>query len=627
MLADSGAAALLTQRTLRAEAIAIGTAVPVMCIDGVAELEDIAACSTTPPSGRASPDDPAYVIYTSGSTGLPKGVQVGHRSVANFLQAMQQALDLQAGQTLVAVTTISFDIAVLELFLPLVTGARVVIAGRDAASDGHQLDQLLRSTRATCMQATPILWKLLLDAGWQPQAPFTAICGGEALRPELAAALLARGVTLWNAYGPTETTVWSTLHHVTRVLPSQRVSIGRPIANTRVYVVDSRGQPVPVGVWGELLIGGDGLAHGYLHRPELTEERFVEDPFESARGARLYRTGDIGRWLPDGTLDVLGRSDQQIKIRGHRVELGEVEALLREHPDVEDACVALREDDAGEPMLVAYVSASMGATMARGAPRELRDFLRKRAPEFMVPSAVVWLDALPRTANGKLDRGALPAPPGAPQVEPAEGPRDAIEQTLMEAWEELLGVPVGVHDNFFDLGGHSLLAIRLVSLLRERHTWHVPLATLLRVGPWPTWPPTCANVLNSRVGGRWLRFRLRRAPGRCSWSTARLATCWILRKSCARSDQSTRCTGCARVGSMESRSRCTRWNPWPARTSKKSARCNPTARIACSDGLPVAVSRTKWQGNSKRQVSRLSSLPFWIINRLAVRSFPEHSSR
>jgi amino acid adenylation domain-containing protein len=449
---------------------------------GAVALPDLAAidaCEGADGPAIANADDAAYVIYTSGSTGRPKGVQVGHRGVVNFLHAMRQQPGLGSDDTLVAVTTLAFDIAVLELFLPLITGARLVIASRDVALDGGRLAELLASSGATCMQATPVTWRLLVDAGWRPSRRFTAICGGEPLPPELAADLLARGVTLWNAYGPTETTVWSTLQPVTDL--TDRIPIGRPIANTRVYVLDRRQQLAPIGVWGELYIGGDGVAHGYLGRPELTAERFVPDPFDPGRGARLYRTGDVARFKADGTLDVLGRVDHQVKIRGHRVELGEIEVLLRQHPSVRDACVSLRQTGVGEPQLVAYLTPATGSSSS-----ELRGFLRQRVPEAMVPAAFVWLEALPRTPNGKLDRAALPAPGVAGEAEAGRGegytgPRDETERILIGEWEELLGCsPIGVHDDFFDLGGHSLLAIRLVYRLRAKFGWHVPLASLLR---------------------------------------------------------------------------------------------------------------------------------------------------
>jgi amino acid adenylation domain-containing protein len=474
VLEDSHAVLVITERVLTAE---LDTCpLPLVCLDAPEERSAIEAHSNLPTPPRATAEDAAYVIYTSGSTGRPKGVEVGHRGVVNFLHSMRREPGLQSRDTLVAVTTLSFDIAVLEVFLPLIVGARLEIAGRDVAVDASRLAQLLESSQATLMQATPVTWRLLLDAGWRPSRAFTAICGGEPLPASLAADLLERGVSLWNAYGPTETTVWSTLQQVTHA--AHRIPIGRPIANTRVYVLDRQLQPTPTGVWGELYIGGDGVAHGYLERPALTSERFIADPFDSTPGTRMYRTGDVARFLADGTLDVLGRVDFQVKIRGHRVELGEIDAVLRQHPAVREACLVARPSGSGDARLLAYVT-------PRGAPipeaRELREFLRQYLPEYMVPSAFAWLDDMPRTSNGKLDRAALPDAPADGRVDAYAAPRDEIERTLVAEWEELLGrAPIGVHDNFFDLGGHSLLAIRLVYRLRDRFGWHVPLATFLR---------------------------------------------------------------------------------------------------------------------------------------------------
>jgi amino acid adenylation domain-containing protein len=474
ILEDSQAVAVVTQSAL---GLQLGdSGLSLICLDAAEERAAIDACPPTRLSTRGEPDDAAYVIYTSGSTGRPKGVQIGHRGVTNFLHAMRQQPGLTPDETLVAVTTLSFDIAVLELFLPLLVGARLVIASRDVVVDGARLARLLETSQATVMQATPVTWRLLLEAGWSPARGFTAICGGEPLPPDLAADLLGRGVTVWNAYGPTETTVWSTLEHVTRA--ADRIPVGRPIANTRVYVLDAHLQPVPIGVWGELYIAGDGVAHGYLRRPELTAMRFVAESSGAPAAARMYRTGDIARFLADGRLDVLGRTDHQVKIRGHRVELGEIEAILRQHPSVREACLVLRETPSEEARLLAYVTPQH---VGSADSQELRGFLRHYVPEFMLPSAFVQLDSLPRTTNGKLDRAALPEPPAVVRVVSGAGPRDEIERSLVAEWEDLLErSPIGIHDNFFDLGGHSLLAIRLVYRLRDRFGWHVPLATFLR---------------------------------------------------------------------------------------------------------------------------------------------------
>jgi amino acid adenylation domain-containing protein len=324
---------------------------PVVLIDE--DWEVIARESADPVTSTVGPDNVAYVIYTSGSTGRPKGVEVLHDSVVNFLDSMRLEPGLTASDTLAAITSISFDIAGLELYLPLVCGARIVLATRDQATDSYQLVELLESSGATVLQATPASWRMLLDAGWKNPARIKMLVGGEALPRDLATRLLAVGGELWNLYGPTEVTIWAT---VARILPnSETISIGRPIANTQAYVLDRSLRPVPIGGVGDLYLGGRGLARGYLHAPELTAERFIRNPFGTAPGDRLYRTGDRARYRFDGTLEYLGRTDQQVKLHGFRIELEEIEVALREHPAVREAAVALREDAPGQQRLVGYV--------------------------------------------------------------------------------------------------------------------------------------------------------------------------------------------------------------------------------------------------------------------------------
>jgi len=407
----------------------------------------------------------AYVIFTSGSTGRPKGVQVPRRGLANFLGTMRGRALLTAQDVLVAVTTLAFDIAGLELFLPLITGARLVIAGREAAGDGARLAELLAASGATVLQATPATWRQLLEAGWRPPGGFRALCGGEALSVALAGRLLQEGADLWNLYGPTETTIWSAIEPVSPSASSV-VPLGRPLGNTGIHLLDPRWQPVEIGAPGEVCIGGAGVARGYLRRPELTAERFVPDPFAGELGARLYRTGDLARRLPDGRIEFLGRLDHQVKIRGFRIELGEIEGALLQHPALRQAVVMARQDQGDDPRLVAYVVAEGAAPTVS----ELRRFLRRRLPEYMIPAAVVVLERMPLNASGKVDRRALPAPSGdRPEQESAyEPPRSDLEVTIAGIWRELLGIGrVGVNDNFFDLGGHSLLLLRLRGKLRE----------------------------------------------------------------------------------------------------------------------------------------------------------------
>ena len=433
------------------------------------------------PAPFLDPDGLAYVIFTSGSTGRPKGVQVVRRGLANFLASMRQRPGLGRSDVLLAVTTLAFDISGLELLLPLTVGARVVIAGREDAADGTRLAALLAGHGATAMQATPATWRLLLEGGWQAPSGFKVLCGGEALPGELAARLGAQGAEVWNLYGPTETTIWSAVEPVDPARAAERavVSLGRPIANTRIHIAGRGLEPVPAGVPGELLIGGVGLARGYLGRPDLTAERFVPDPL-GGRGERLYRTGDLARRLPDGRLEFLGRLDHQVKVRGYRIELGEIEAALAEHPAVRHAVVVARPGPGGERRLVAYAETADGVdgTLALD---QVRAFLRDRLPDYMLPAAFVTMDRLPLNPSGKVDRRALPDPSPERPVLAVEyiAPREGREALLAALWSELLGVErVGIRDNFFDLGGHSLLLMRLQGRLAAETGVDLPVLEL-----------------------------------------------------------------------------------------------------------------------------------------------------
>ncbi|HKI06703.1 MAG TPA: amino acid adenylation domain-containing protein, partial [Thermoanaerobaculia bacterium] len=409
-----------------------------------------------PPRVDLGPDNAAYVIYTSGSTGRPKGVQIPHGALANFLASMAERPGFSARDVLLAVTSLSFDIAGLELFLPLMRGGRIVLASREETADGRRLQELL--AEATVLQATPATWRLLIDSGWQGNESLKALCGGEALAPSLAASLLERAGSLWNVYGPTETTVWSTVEEI-----HGPISIGRPIGNTEAYVLDGRGNPVPVGALGELVLGGAGVARGYLGSPDLTAEKFVPNPFGTP-GSRMYRTGDRTRRRPDGTLECLGRIDHQVKVRGFRIELGEIEAVLGRHPDVAAAVVVARDE-----RLVAYVVGRLSD--------DLRAWVRRSLPEYMVPTAWVALERLPLTPNGKVDRKALPAP--TVEAGSAAEPRNPVEELLAGMWCELLGLErVGIHDDFFDLGGHSLKATQLAARVRLAFGVDLPLRRL-----------------------------------------------------------------------------------------------------------------------------------------------------
>ena len=435
-----------------------------------------AAEAAEPTSRPVTSSHLAYLLYTSGSTGQPKGVMVTHRNVVNLLEAMRETISLGADDRFLAITPLSFDIAALELWLPLTTGARVVVADRGAGGDPVELTRLIDAAQITVMQSTPVTWRLLMQHGWRGRSGFRAICGGEELPSALAKAVLKTDVTLVNGYGPTETTIYSTSYHVC----DATVSIGRPLANTEVYLVDRHFELVPQGAIGELLIGGDGVARGYAQRPALTAERFVPNPY-GPRGSRLYRTGDAAGWNADGSLRFHGRLDNQIKLHGHRIELGEISSVLETHPSVRESAVLLREDVPGQPQLVAYVVPVAGLPALEtdaARDRPLRQHLQARLPEYMVPSVLVPLAALPLTPNGKLDRQALPAPErsragvGTSYV----APRTATEAQLAAIWSDVLKLPqIGVEDSFFELGGHSLLATQVVSRVRERWNREVPL--------------------------------------------------------------------------------------------------------------------------------------------------------
>lgn len=471
MLEDAEAPVLLTQEAL-AETLPAGKAARIR-LD--ADWPEIAAESGENVPGAAKAEDLAYTIYTSGSTGKPKGVQIPHRAVVNFLISMAEKPGMTVEDRLLAVTTLSFDIAGLEIFLPLTIGASVEIVSRSVYSDGNQLLRKLLTSGATMMQATPATWRMLLEAGWRASPGLKILVGGEAVASKLAKQLMQRSASVWNVYGPTETTIWSTIR---KFEPGEDgVSIGRPIANTEIFILDTSLQPVPIGVTGELMIGGDGLARGYFKRTELTAEKFIPHPFRRETGARVYRTGDLARYLPNGDIEFLGRIDHQVKIRGFRIELGEIEAVLRENTAIKDAVAVAREDVAGDKRVVAYFVPAGASPTAR----ELREFLRKKLPEYMIPSLFVSLEKIPMTPNGKVDRRSLPAPGQADiaAIEQLVTPRDEVESKLVRMWQDILRVSqVGVRHDFFELGGHSLLAARLMTQISAQFHVNLPIATL-----------------------------------------------------------------------------------------------------------------------------------------------------
>lgn len=466
MLENSGAAVLLTSHSL-VEQIPSHNAEEVF-VD--TEWAEISSLPVEHFDSGVGADDLAYVIYTSGSTGLPKGVKVHHRAVVNFLHSMEKAPGISSADVLLAVTTLSFDIAVLELFLPITVGAEVVIAPREGVADGEQLKQIISAKKITIMQATPTTWRLLIAAGWQGGA-FKALCGGEPMPADLAKDLVQRAATVWNLYGPTETTIWSTCHQIHE--GDETILVGRPIDNTQTYIVDKYDQPTPVGVAGELLIGGVGVTKGYHERPNLTAKCFVPDAFAGDAKQPLYRTGDMATFLSDGKIKLHGRIDQQIKLRGYRIELGEIEAVFLACEEIEQAAVMAREFGPGDQRLVAYYT-EKGDQLN---PEQYRKILQDKLPRYMVPSFFERLVEMPLTANGKIARGSLPTPAkreigGERSNEQAES---KMEEMLCEIWSDVLQVKrVGVNENFFDIGGNSLLSLQVLGQVEKKLQIKVP---------------------------------------------------------------------------------------------------------------------------------------------------------
>jgi amino acid adenylation domain-containing protein len=468
MLQDSNAAILITERKLLPGLP--NTRAKVLCVEDLLLQHPPSRRSSRGSLEAISSSRLAYIIYTSGSTGQPKGVQITHRSVVNLLCSAAKTSGITAADNLLAVTTLSFDIAGLELFMPLILGGQVTLASREQAADGTQLGAFIESAQPTVMQATPSTWKLLIESGWQGRKQLKVFCGGEALTRSLADELLNRVREVWNFYGPTETTIWSTAG---KVQPGTSISIGRPLANTQLYILDPRLNLLPVGAIGELHIGGDGVALGYLNRPELTAQRFIRDPFSNDPSRRLYKTGDLARYLPDGQVECLGRIDHQVKIRGFRIELGEVETILRLHPAIADAVVTAPENAFGEKRLAAYVVSRNGPP----STSDLREFMETRLPSYMVPGSYTLLSRLPLTANGKIDLRQLPAPE-AVSLPPQKyvPPRNEDEQRLADIWKEVLTLnQVGIEDNFFELGGDSLSATRVFARINRAFSANISL--------------------------------------------------------------------------------------------------------------------------------------------------------
>ncbi len=422
---------------------------------------------------KLSADTLAYVIYTSGSTGQPKGVPIHHRALANFLFSMDETIGGGRQSKLLAVTSVSFDIHGLELFLPLLQGASLYLASKEQSISGQKLKDLIQEQQINVMQATPTTWRILLDAGWTGGETFTVLCGGEAFPRELLRALLPQVKTVWNLYGPTETTIWSTAHRLDSA--TDPLYIGKPIANTEIYILDDHHKPVPTQVTGELYIGGEGLSPGYLHRPDLTAERFIAHPIAGAGGGKLYRTGDIAVWHENGQLECLGRVDSQIKLNGFRIEIGEIEAHLGKVMDSQDLAVVLKKLDGGREALVGYVvpQGSIESFDATAILRRLGEFL----PSYMVPSYLLAVDVLPLTPNLKVDYKALRTRHDTFQMASAQvGAQNAIESIIMDVWREVLGLDaIDRSANFFALGGDSIAANRMVLALSKKFETEIPL--------------------------------------------------------------------------------------------------------------------------------------------------------
>lgn len=479
MLEDCQAALLVTQETLLL-ALFSNYRNPVICLDREqTHIKNAATRQSIQLPNNAA--ECAYIIYTSGSTGQPKGVQISHRALINLLYYVyEQEPGVKAEDVIFGVSSFSFDLSVFDIFIPFITGACLVLASREAIRDGRMLAQALDKSGATVMQTTATTWQMLLNSGWQGNSKLKVFSSGEVLPRELASALLERCGSVWALYGPTETTIWCTGSRVYSKI--EKITIGHPMANTRLYVLDSYKQPVPMGVAGELYIGGDGLAIGYLNRSALNAERFIPNPIPGTPNTRLYKTGDRVRYPAEGNhLEYLERVDSQVKLRGYRIELGEIETLLKQQAQIKDAVVILREDVPGDQRLVAYIINVSSHTDTVDIAT-LRTSLSKALPDYMMPSAFVFLEVFPLTPNNKIDRRALPPPIKNFSERDLVAPRDSVEIRLVCIWEELLNThPIGVHDNFFEIGGHSLLAVQLMAKIQQEWQLELPVSTLMRL--------------------------------------------------------------------------------------------------------------------------------------------------
>jgi amino acid adenylation domain-containing protein len=452
-------------------------------------------------SDNSNSDSLAYVIYTSGSTGNPKGVQILHSSLTNFLLSMQKTPGLKADDNLLALTTLSFDISGLEIFLPLITGARITIASREEAKDGKELLSKIKKENVTVVQATPSTWKMLIDSGWKEKLNIKALCGAEALPRDLADKIIDRVDELWNMYGPTETTIWSSC---AKVMKGESIHLGKPIANTQFYIVDKNLNFCPPGVAGELLIGGDGLSIGYLNREDLTAEKFITNPFDKEKKSRVYRTGDLVRLNPKMQLEFLGRIDNQVKIRGFRIELEEIETVIEQNEYVKDCAVVVKEIN-NDKKILAYVTINekISKDSFSSEINKIRESTVRNLPEYMVPSLIIPIDRFPLTANNKTDKKALAEldTSGVVTISSSTKAETETHKVLVKIWEYLLGISgIGIDDNFFELGGHSILATQMIAEFEKSTGKKIPLAAMFTA---QTVRELAATVENGKIKLNW----------------------------------------------------------------------------------------------------------------------------
>lgn len=489
MLLDSSVKLLMTSGELKGKFI-INDLSEIILDDIRDQLQKY---SVEDPEVEIKGSDLAYVLYTSGSTGKPKGIAIEHHSLVNFLCSMRKKPGIKTGDKLLAVTTISFDISGLEIYLPLLAGAELLLTDPEIARDGRELLDLIRSEKVTILQATPSAWRMLLLSGWEEPLRLKALCGGEALSKELAGQLLSKCSELWNMYGPTETTIWSTIKQVLNT--DDPITIGRPIDNTKIYILNQNLKQVPPGTTGNIYIAGEGLARAYLNQPELTAKSFVDNPFTQEKDSKMYFTGDLGKFMPDGEIQCFGRIDNQVKIRGYRIELGAIEDALSHLDGIKESTVQDREDRPGDERLVAYIVADLPGNSAgqdSGLTNNInfqaeqtaiwKEGLKEILPDYMIPGDFVILDSIPLLPNGKIDRNALPKPGLIPEKRKKKAmPGTEIEKLIAQIWSEFLGVEsIGTDDDFFELGGHSLIAVQVMIRLEKETSYKLPLTTLFK---------------------------------------------------------------------------------------------------------------------------------------------------